>query len=565
MDTADNFDRLVSELSQGERRELFRKLESQEIVSSAPLFRAEELPESVVVERRFREAPLLLKLYLRLLSVFLQKTPIKIFESRLIAHIGAAIEHRYSGLFDHKRNLLLNRMYKELVFLKESSRFFYDALDGSVVRDKGAFFAFLASLELDVVHQRLITETDPDAYASTNSQATEPEIRQAVHKALESILETIDEAQRAVMYRNVRSLFCVKELASFLFDRTLSAFSGSLDSKTCPAYLLLDQLMVLNDILYSLDFPPSMPLLESLFVFDLQDQVGAEGFDLELETKKLVTKAEEALMRIRQFNQNVPLTAMLRCCSCNLAYLPAAITGGEDWFATYRDFWKKRIDERFAIFIKHRRREQLEESLSALFNGKPLPRLNFLSVASDDAPNVRNAFMLTFLAGFCHTIFVDEISRALKILLLDGEFYKKDNRIEFTDAYNELLKLEDSILGLEKKLSPEGEIGKRFELSRNEIIALPLKRRKNAALQMEVDSEAASIIDRAGRSLRSIAGVLGGVLHGEVGGKYDTLSNMGTLSGRGTSTFISSLRNALQKTEKAVQMLGEIEALESVR
>lgn len=565
MDAADTFDRLVSELSLGERRELFRKLDSQSLISTAPLFRPEELPETVVLERRFRESSFFLKLYLRILSIFKQKSPIKLFESRLIAHMGAAIERRNPGLFDHRRNTLLTRMFQELTSLKESSRFFYDALDGSVVRDKGAFFAFLASLELDVVHRRLLTETDPYTYSSTNTQASESEIRQAVHSALEAILETIDEAQRAVMYRNVRSLFCMKELAAFLFDRTLSAFSGSNDGKTCPTYLLLDQLMVLNDILFSLDFPPSMSLLESLFVFDLQDQVGVQGFDLETETKKLLAKAEEALSRIRQFNQSVPLTAILRCCSRNLGYLPSAITGGEDWFATYRDFWRKRIEERFASFVRDRRREQLEQSLGTFFNGKPLPPLSSLSSSSPDVPAVRGSFLLLFLAGFCRTVFADEVSRALKILLLDGEFYKKDNRIEFTDAYNELLKLDDAITLFDKKLSSDGEFGKRIEAARNEMIALPLKRRKSAALHAEIDAEANAIIERAGRALRSISGVLGGVLHGEVGGKYDTLSNMGTLSSRSTSTFISSLRNALQKTDKALQMLGEIEALESGR
>lgn len=565
MDPVGTFDRLASELTLEERRDLLRKLESQAIVSSAPLFSSSELPESVGVELRFRQSSVLLQLWLRILSVFKRKTPIKLFEELLIARIGAMIEGRYPNLFDHRRNLLLDRMHQELLSLKESSRFFYEALDGSFVRDKGAFFAFLASLELDAAHKRLLSETDPCTYAATNSQASEAEIRQAIHKALESVLSSLDEAQRAAMYRNVRSLLCLKELASFFFDRALSAFSDAGEAKTCPAYLLVDQMMLLNDILFSLEFPPSLSLLESLFVFDVQDQLGTEDFQILEETRKLVTRAEEALSRIRQFNQRVPLTAILRCASRNLEYLPSSITGGEDWFATYREYWRKRIDDRFALFIRDRRKEQLEQSLGAFLGSKPLPQLDSIQAASPDGLTVKNSFVLIFLFAFFRHVFTGDINKVLKTLLLEGEFYKKENRIEFTDAYNELLKLGDAIQSLDKKLSPAGDLGMRFDAVRKEMLALPLKRRKLAALQQEADIEAFGIVERAVRALRSLSNVLGGIINVEVGGRYDSLSNLGSLSGRGPNTFISSLRNALQKIEKTIQMLGEIESLEPGR
>lgn len=566
MDALGTFDRLVAELSLGERRELFRKLEALNVVSTAPLFRQDELPEEVFVERKYREASWFFRTYLQILSIFSGKPPLKLFEDRLIARLGSAVAVQHPGLFDARRNLLLGGMHAELQSLKESARFFYDALDGSVVRDKGAFFAFLASLEMDFIHRRLATETDPFVFAAGNSQALEADIRNALNRNLESILESIDEQQRKVMYRNVRSLLCLKELAAFLFDRTLTPFSGVGDARTCPAYLLVDQLMVLNDILYSMDFPPSMSLLESLFIFDLQDRVGTDGFDLEAETKKLVVRAEEALTRIRQFNQRVPLTAILRCASRNLSYLPSVITGGEDWFATYRDFWRKRLEERFGAFVKEHRREQLAESLAVFFGGKPIPRLrNAFSSENTGGFPVKSSFLLSFLVGFYRYVFSDEVNRILKVLLLDGEFYKKDNRVEFTDAYNELLKLNDTIEAFDRKIAPTGDLGSRYDFAGKEMIALPIKRRKFFALQQEANEESAGIVERAGKALRSLQGVLGGVLHGESGGRYDTLSNLGALSGRGSTVFISSLRNALQKIEKAVQMLGEIESVESGR
>lgn len=567
MDAVGTFDRLVAELSIGERRELFRKLESSAPLSTAPLFKSEELPEKVELERRYHDAPMLLRLFIRVVSVFKGKPPLKVFEDHLIARIGVAIEAKYPGLFDHRRNLLTSGLRAELESLKIAARFFYDALDAGLVRDKGAFFAFLASFELDTVHKRLILESDPYNFASTESGASEGDVKQAVYRAVENILSSIDDVERAAMYRNVRSLFCLRELSSFLYDRALSSFSVDADEATCPAYLLADQLTALNDILRSLDSPPSTRLLESLFIFELQDRLGDSDFDLVAETKKRVTLAEDALTRIRVFNQRVPLTAILRCVTRNISYLPSVITGGEDWFIIYRDFWKKRTEERFAAFVRDRRRSQLSETLTSFFGGKPMPELrNVLSATNPDAVPVRAAFPLGFLLGFVKYAFLDDVNKPLKTLLIDGEFYKKDNRLEFTDAYNELLKLGDSIAAFDAKLALSGEYGQRYDLARKEIVALPLKRRKTLALLQEVDAEASLIMERANRSFRSLSNVLGGVLHGEVGGKYDSLSNMGLLAGRGgNSLFISSLKNALQKIDKTVQILGEIDSVESGR
>lgn len=567
MEGSGTFDKLVAELSLGERQELLSRLRSQDAVSETPLFSAEDLPARVELERRYNECPWYYRLFLRIVGIFKSKSPLRVFEDRLLARMAVTIEIHSPGLYDHKRSLLLNGLYEELHSLKESARFFYDALDGSVVRDKGAFFAFLASLELDFIHRRLSTEADPFSYASTNSQATESEIRQATSHALEAILQSIDENQRSLMYRNVRSLLCLKELASFLFDRAMSAFSSGSEGKgpTCPAYLLQDQLAALNNVLFSLEFPPSLTLLESLFVFDLQDRVDEEGFDLLNETHDLLSRAEEALSRIREFNQRVPLTTIIRCASKNLEYLPQAITGGEDWFAVYRDFWRKHQEESFAAFVKGRRRDQLSEGITAFLKGKSPPRLeNAASLSAPDAIPVRSAFGLAFLAGFHRIIFVDEINKSLKTILIDGEFYRRENRAEFTEAYNEILKLGDAIRLFDAKLAPAGELGKRHDFARAEVLALPAKRRKLQVIVQEAEGEAQGIVATAMKSLRSLSSVLGGVLGEEAGGRYDTLANLGGLTNRNGS-LISSLRNALQKIEKAIQILADIEAMETGR
>jgi len=99
------------------------------------------------------------------------------------------------------------------------------------------------------------------------------------------------------------------------------------------------------------------------------------------------------------------------------------------------------------------------------------------------------------------------------------------------------------------RIAPSGDIGKRYRMVQSEMIALAVKRRKIQSLEMEASEEASGIIDRASRSLRSLINILGGILNGEAGGKYDSLVNLGSLSGK-SGSYLAVLRNALQRIEK---------------
>jgi len=264
-----------------------------------PLFREEELPETVDIDAPIPGNPLVLPGILFSVGLIKSKPPVWLFENSLLSRLGSSVESRAPGLYDYRRSLLLPGFLEELNSLKGSARFFYDALDTGFSRDKNGFFAFLFSLEMDFTYQRLMQETDPRIIAQSNSSAQESHIKQMAYKALDDILQTIDETQRRRMYQNARSLQCLWELSSFLYDRLISSFSHDVpsDGPSCPAYLIVDQLYALNNILISLKTPPSIPLLESLFVFLLQDRMDEPGFDMTAETENLLNRSEEALFQ----------------------------------------------------------------------------------------------------------------------------------------------------------------------------------------------------------------------------------------------------------------------------
>ncbi len=258
MSESSTFDRLVSRLSDEERRDLLTRIRSNAEVSEEPLFRPEAVAEPAVdYAVRYRELNPLSRFVIIIRKIFTGRSRDDLVKDIILKGIARKIELGGPGLVSHTRRVFLERMLDELRSLKDAARFFYDVLDRTIEKDKGAFFAFLASLELEEANQRLLTETNPFTYSQTNSLATEPEVRSAVLSAFEDIMASLPEESRRRMYVNVRSLTFLKRLAGFLYDRLFSCFdptaAGTMES---PFVTVREHMADLADVLYSMASPP---------------------------------------------------------------------------------------------------------------------------------------------------------------------------------------------------------------------------------------------------------------------------------------------------------------------
>jgi hypothetical protein len=560
-----NFDRLTAVLSLDERHKLLQKLNSQSNISDEPLYVPDNEGVSVLsAGEQYARLPWYLRLWFFILSIFKARPPVKLFEDRRVAYAGRQIEESSPGLYDYQKSRLLPAFYVKLEKLKDASRFFYTALDAGFNRDKGAFYGFLGSLEMAAVHKKLCDETDPAVLAETCPDLSGAELRKKAFLAMDAALEEVNEEMRGAMYFDARSLYCLKELSSFLFDRLIVSFSfdASMGGHTCSVSVVKDLLTSLNNILVSLKTIPPMPLLESLFVFLLQEKQGEPGFDINKEISAALTKAEEALAVIRDFNRQVPLMKILRCAARNMALTPREIPGGEDWFVVYREYWKRRIEALFASFIREKKHRDLLNSFRYFLKGKNLKTLgNIVSETNPDGIPVSGAFGLSFLLTFYQVVFMAELNNTLRPILIDGEFFRKENRSEFIEAYNDLIKLEDEIHKLETEIAPSGDFGKRYFQARQEMISLPVKRRKIQLVVEEASGEARSIIESARRSSQSMVYVLGGIIRKDPMGKYDSLSNLKKMAEK-ISNFEVSVDDALQKFKQTIQILEDIDVID---
>jgi hypothetical protein len=559
--------RLVSELTLEERKNFLEKLKSQSNLSSEPLYEVKEEEAVFKIEEQYVQLPWYYRVIYFILSFFKGKSPIKIFEDSQVARVGREIEGYSPGLYDYQRSYLLSEFYQALLELKEAARFFFTALDVSVGRDKGSFYVFLGSLEMEETHRRLQSGMDPYSIAEKSPEASEAELRQMAFRVMEDAFAAITGEQRNAMYYNARSLHCLRELSSFLFDRILMAFGfePTASGQVCSVNVVREMLQSLNNILFSLQTPPPLPLLESLFVFLLQEKAGEPGFDINQEMRSLLSRAENALVTIRTFNNRVPLTLILRCANRDMSLSPQPVSGGEDWFLVYREYWKRHIEIQFAEFIRLRRHQDLVNSFRYFLKGANLKLLD--NVVSETNPNglpIPEAMSLSFLLTFYSAVFMNDINKTLRPILIDGEFYKRENRTEFTESYNELIKLEDEIRKFEMNISPAGDYGKRYSLAKQDMSSLSIKRRKIQLVLQDASGEAKQIINSARTAIRNMINILNGVLGKDPGGKYDMLGNMAQLAGRGPA-FVNSINDSIQKFQKTLQLLDDIDVMESGR
>jgi hypothetical protein len=571
------FSRLVSEMTLDERNHLLERLTVQSNISKDPLYEDKGEPLAVDVEEQFSRLPWYQHLRFFILSLFKTIGQVKLFEESQIHKLGKHIQSAAPGVFDYKRNMLLPLFYDTLVEMRDGARFFYSALDTSINRDKGSFYAFLGSLEMNEIHQRLQTQTNPHLIAKKFPDAKEADLRKiAFHEMNEAIAE-ITQEQRGAMYEHARSLECLKNLASFRYERVLLSFTLNpvLQGYTSPAHVMIEILENLNNILVSFRDPPSMPLIESLFVFILHEKVEEdEQAAMDVEMRELLTKAENALIAIRTFNKEIPLTIILRCASRNLGLNTKPISGGEDWFVVYHDYWRERIEQQLTEFRSMRRQQGLLDSLKSFFNGKDMKHMEhaYREENSDGLP-IGGTFSLSFLLTFYSIVFINNINNGLRNILIDGKFSRRENRTVFTENYNNLIKLEDDIKLLDTQLSAAGDYGKRYALAQSEN-SLQSRRRKIQVVIDDATDEAEEIISRTKTSIEGLITMLTAIITKDSNGEYTTLINMARFMAKDEATdlsatvtakglaFLNTMRDVIQKFQQTLAILEDIAVLD---
>ncbi len=566
MDEQNRFERLVTGISPEERQKLLKRLEKTHTDDSeednGPLSEPIDYQDARYdPAEKLKSEPLLFRFWLYIKSFFTSTDMVSLYNGHLVSHISKNIGKTASDIFDARKGYLRNAFYVYLQELKGSADFFRSVVS-AFEDDSGRFFVFLSAILMPNVQARLDTDVDP--YTIALSEEVTGDLRAKFLRKLDVILQEIPVKDRERMYGTVQSLDWLRQFCRLPFEKFLSRFTSDADSSGfgVPADSVSDELVPFCKVLCNGRRIPVV-LIEALYEFCIQPEQNTGEFDLETEITRYVTDATERIALIKMFITNIPIRQITNVALHSYAWVPDPLDGCEDWFIQYKTALKKDFDQKWSRWLKERKKEQTKQSILKFLSANTLPELQNRPWAELwDGFAFHHEMSLGFLKGFYASVY-PSLAKPLKILMIEGDFYQHENRVEFTDAYNELNHQGQNVNLFDDKLSSHGTVGENFEKIMKENIRTIQGKAKIDALMLSLESEANMIVAQFCAACRSMTSVLTGVLSAERNSHYDTLANISSIQGKYNSVFRQELQTVKQTIAQAYEILKDIEMQES--
>ncbi len=558
------FDKLVTKLSSSERRDMLERIASSVEMVSAGVAET-ELELTVDVESIYAQMGLIRRLIVALVAMFTGRDRLSVVEGQLLNDLKRRVASRCTD-YDGARDQLRSSAFKSFEKLADSARHFAAPLSRVMGRERGPFIAFLAGLHAPDVQQRLLVDADPFSVGEKLPDLKDHEVKRQSMQAMEECLGTLPADIRNRIYHDIRALHHLMGLASFPFERVLSEFSPVAVGEEVPIPLsrIADELGKLAAILGGLRPGPSAVFLEALSVYQEQDRLEESDEQVEGMLQRDVSAGNDAYAEVVAFAARYPVSDLVRLAHANIHWRPAPLAGGEDWFAVWKSFWKERIEKLHRRFSYERQLESMVASAHDALAVSDVREFPGYPPSGLDGP-AKHGLSLGFLRTIFGEVYPKELQGPLSILYRDGEFYKADNRSEFDDTLREIEHVRIEVANLEVRLQPAGDLGMLWTQATDGTLTPEGALERQEILANQIDADASAIMRRVINALRSIGNVLEGVLYGNVGGRYDTVSNLGQLGSPDPKAFTRGLETAHVRCKAMTDLLSEMVNLESLQ
>lgn len=559
------FNRLISELSQEERLEMIKKMHHIAPINDLPL-KKEVMEEEYDYEKSYHNFSFFEKVYIFFLVLFSLKEKEKVIENLSMDRLARELEKDGSGLIDYHKKIFLNKFLSEIEKLQESMAIFRDTLSLIMKFNESDFIAFLVGLHFPEIEAKLLNDIDPGKTAKDLDFENSFQLKRHIEFRIDEILSEIDKDKKKIIYREIKNLHVLNTLSKFNYEKIISAFSGierEEEGFSCSFIDIRKPLHQLLDTLFSLNVSPSTDTLHAVFMFGNELSNPDSTKDLERILKLNLEEANLTLDIIRKFNSDIPLKSILCLVNRNMNFQPAHIGGAEDWFVLFRRFWYKKFDIMMEKFIEDEKKQQLEEEAAFFLNisGKPL-LTNYREGLWDEEMQIKFGISVGFISTFMSGIFMRELIKPLKLVLIDGQFYKEQNRLDYNNSYRIITDTVESLQQLDNSLAVGGDYyqkinGLRSENNKDESSITDIKE-----IMTSVDNKFEKIIVKYNKALGLIIDVISGIVQGEMGGVYDTLSNLGYIGKGENQNLLSQLNDIRFKLDEARKISHQLYDLE---
>lgn len=559
------FDKLVDTLSTDEAQTMLANIADSMRVSEDIQTDSKAEPflidEQVGKNLQMNDEPLFVRMWLRL-RAFFKSLPIEsIYEEELIRRIGKTLNRHYKQYISVRDNIFTNDFYELLRELRKTQLFFTSLLS-AYDSDKGNFYLLISSFAIPEIYIKLMYITDPSTGAV--EEIATPNLRADYLKKIDDTFSLVSPDHKAEMYRCANAIEWMRHYCDLPIDKALLRFTvDAQGDASCPIHLIASEIESLASVLSVIKPIPDI-VLQSLFLLSQQDRLNDKLLDLDKESIEFISHASHALEAIKCFSVKIPIFDFARYAMRSINWEPLSLESGEDWFLLFKTAWKKRFSDRWHLWSAEQKRATLRLQMSSLLQTDGLHTIPHRPW--EDAWMVlkfKRELSFNFLASFFTGLYLNMIQPILKILLMEGKFYRRENQEEYTNAFTVLEKQESFIFTFESRLSPEGEVGNAFAQLKEKAVASLKSKNSLESLMKGIESDAKQLVVSSQTALKTLIALLNGFIEGNKNSVYAPLLNWSLIQGTNNADFRGQVENVKKILQKTAAILIDIDKLET--
>ncbi|MCP5513913.1 MAG: hypothetical protein H7A26_00425 [Spirochaetales bacterium] len=578
------FEQLAHELPEDERNELLNELKDElraysntrnpdaaDKISAAELPPAENEEGSIkdpkYLEKIYRKIPLVDKIMVVFRKLFTGKSIEQIVEDYILKKLGKEIESSFPGLIDAKNSRLKERFYSEISIFAGSIDVFSQPVNYINKAGPALFYRYAAAREMSGFEEHLKQNTNPDSIYASGSIKNYEDLKLEINVKYNEIMDSVDADEKKNMYGLARSLFYITQLVLYPYELLKKKFvidaSGYRSCQFAGARKLLGQL---DTIITSMTSEINDYQLFCDYLFDfyltgnetVTDSSGTDEYPA-----KAKKKAMEAVSQIYSLKKTIPFKKILKLIYKNTDYKPGSISGGEEWFAIYKQLLKDELDEITENFIFRQKKKSVVAKLKAFIPDMPVTeKYYFIFRLGSKAFPLKKCNLLYYLYIFYQKYYTKIIEKTASVIMLDGNFYKDSNKKELSEAFNHINSFSEAYQEYVSKIGIDNQSDNEAFAYTQEKHSIGGKKTKKENMARVLSKEGYRLYKSYYDAFISIKNILGGVATGNASGKYDTLSNLSVVCEEKTSMSVIAIDKMYRQLSEILNIFKEYDELE---
>ena len=558
------FHELVTEISQDERERMLNKMKKGNTVEQGPSGPLESTNEQIEdLGTQLKRQPFFLQIWYWIMATFTSSTVEQVFNRALVNGMARDVERSSPGLINFKKRVLSTVFYEKLVQLKKAADFFEPYIN-RYEENPAAFYTLLGYLIVPEVGTEIAHSCDPYQYALKKNVTGE--MKGFLIQKMDKTIDEMSNSKKSEMYAAVRGVEWIRQFVKLPLGRVISKFVSSQEGiRECPFAQVKTEFGEFTRILANY-VPLTDEAVQALYLFFQKRNM--VGFSNDMDSEKIdatefVNNTSSFNGIVKMFVQTVPMYKLSKVVFENSVFMPDAYGGGESWFQKFRSQWKLMFERRWNNWECDCKKEKLKVKLMQYFHLSDFPLFPFRPW--ELVPGLTRPFHYGLTLGFIHSFFKNEFplfNQALAVTSVEGDFAMKENRFEFSESLNLLLKIGDALDLLSGQLSAGGEYGQFFAKLENKDRITNTDEVKIDGNMTEIEEQVADMINDFGKACRSMKNLLGGILSEKITAYYGPLINLMKINGKENKAYRDKVGKAKFCIEHAYEMLQDIEPLD---